>query len=302
MSKAQFRILMLLTVVSGLVGGALSDLLFRGLPARAAQTTTAPKVIEAQEFRLVDEAGNNRAALAFNVVGNPALFMYDAEGELRLQLLVSEDEGAGVALYDGTGQEHVQLIGLGIEDGQPALCLWDAAQKQRATIGLDGDEQPFLELSGVFGAEKAMVTLGFDEHGRSLLNLHDACKTGAQLSSAPGLWLLDDTGKPQVGLNTAGGHGGALSLADAGGRPRASLMVLGERGRLSLFSDKGEPRVLLAASPEGAGLTICDAEGQERAVVGSTRTVTKRTGAETEHPESTITLLKENGDVLWRAP
>ena len=78
MTKAQFRVLMLLTVISGLVGGGVSDLLLRGLPAKAAQTTAAPKVIEAQEFRLVDKEGKQRTVLGSSEEGFSGLNLWDA--------------------------------------------------------------------------------------------------------------------------------------------------------------------------------------------------------------------------------
>ena len=84
MSKRQFRILMVLTVISGLVGGGLSDWLFRGLPVRAAQSTVAPQVIEAQEFRVVDAEGNTRARLGYaKEDGMASLYLWDSAGKLR---------------------------------------------------------------------------------------------------------------------------------------------------------------------------------------------------------------------------
>ena len=84
MTRAQFRVLILLTVISGLVGGGLSDWLFRGLPARAAQSTVALQVIEAQEFRLVDAEGNMRARLGYDKQdGMAALCLWDSAGKLR---------------------------------------------------------------------------------------------------------------------------------------------------------------------------------------------------------------------------
>jgi len=320
-SKRQFRILMLLAVISGLVGGGLSDLLFRGLAARAAQTTTAAKVIEAQEFRLVDSDGEKRGALQFSdVLGEPELSLYDAAGQGRASLELMGGD-ARLSMRDAAGNDRVGLYT--DQDGASILGLWDAAGNPRVSLGcrpdgcpllnlldaagearvmIAGDERPSFHMSGLFGVERAMVTLGFDENGRSLLNLHDACKTGAQLSSAPGLWLLDDTGEPQLSLTTALGQGGALSLMGSEGMVRAGFWVLGNSGRLWLSGEKGQERVSLVESPQGARLAISDAAGRNRAVVGSATTVTKRTGAETKYPESTIRLFKENGDVLWQAP
>jgi len=236
MSKAQFRILMLLTVISGLVGGGLSDLLFRGLAARAAQATTAPKVIEAQEFRVVDGAGKPRAELGADSNGAPYLCLLDAEGKRRAMLILFQDGRPQLSLIGAEGMPSV-LLGMGLVGG-PELALCDAAGMRLVDMKVLGD-------------------------------------------------------------------GGRLWLRGANESPRVSLSGSGYCGNLWLFGgdlDGRHMRVSLGGNYDGCALTISDAEGHHRAVVGCTKTVTKRTGAETKYPESTITLFKENGDVLWQAP
>jgi len=44
-----------------------------------------PKVIEAQEFRVVDAEGNLRAALGLGKDGSPYLGLYDAAGDVLWQ-------------------------------------------------------------------------------------------------------------------------------------------------------------------------------------------------------------------------
>ncbi len=132
MTKAQFRVLMLLTVISGLVGGGLADLLFRGLAARAAQTTAAPKVIEAQEFRLVDSTGKQRAVLGLSHTGALGLWLYDAAGK---------------------GRASLGLLG----DGKPFLSLRDAANKRRVYLSLLDWGEPFLSLRDDTGQNRAVV-------------------------------------------------------------------------------------------------------------------------------------------------
>lgn len=82
MTKSQFRLLILLTVLSGLVGGMLADLLSRGLPAAMAQPASASQIIKGQGFQLVDAAGEPRADLRLCADGSPALTLADAAGKL----------------------------------------------------------------------------------------------------------------------------------------------------------------------------------------------------------------------------
>jgi len=213
MSKAQFRILMLLTVVSGLVGGGVVSWLFPGRAVFA--QGTAPKVIEAQKFRVVDGQGKHRAWFGLLTDGGPILVLADAAGKSRVELSLRNppEHGPLLALYDATGQGRAWLSLL--PDGQLDLGMSNAAGQQRAWLGLSQDGEP------------------------------------------------------------------SLALSDAAGEQRAGLGL----------SQDGSP-----------SLVLCDAWRNARAVVGCTETVVIRSGVERKHPESTITLFKENGDVLWRAP
>jgi len=127
MSKRQFRILMLLTVISGLVGGGLSDWLFRSLPASGAQTTTAPKVIEAQEFCVVDKEGNTRGKFGISEKGIVRLGLYEAAGKRTIGLVLEEHGVYGLVLFDGPENRRVDL---GVtQDGTIGFNLYDADGK-----------------------------------------------------------------------------------------------------------------------------------------------------------------------------
>lgn len=249
MSKTQFRILMLLTVVSGIVGGALSDWLFRGLPARAA----APQVIEAQEFRLVDSYGKKRAVLQFSeVLAEPELSIYDAAGQGRVSLKVMR-EGPYLDMCDAAGKSRA---GLWLDWEGPRLGRWDAAGELRTLLRLLPGGSPSLALYDAAGLQRF------------------------------GLYMLED-GAPN------------LCLYDTAGKRRTALRLLTDGSpSVVLWDDAGATGTTLSND----SLTLHGAAGKTCAVIGSTKTVNKRTGALTEYPESTVTLFKENGDVLWQAP
>jgi len=219
MSKAQFRVLMLLTVVSGLVGGALSDWLFRGLPARAA----APQVIEAQEFRLVDSDGKKQAALQFDkMLGGPELCLYDATGQERAGLSLIGGNHPYLAINDATGQQRVGLTLW--EDGGPGLGLWDAMGQLRVALGIQEDGRPGLRLKDATGQQRVGLGLGIEE-GNPVLSLWDAAgETRAQLrltpDDSPTLGLWDAAGKSRARLGLEDGRPG-MTLWDAAGNARA---------------------------------------------------------------------------------
>jgi hypothetical protein len=78
------------------------------------------KVIEAQEFRVVDENGKTRANLAI-INGEPKLSFQDKNGNLRAKLgLLAENPI--LALYDENENSHVFLS---VVNGEPRLTLED---------------------------------------------------------------------------------------------------------------------------------------------------------------------------------
>ena len=120
-----------------------------------------------------------------------------------------------------------------------------------------------------------------------------------------GLGLWDAAGRGRAGFILLPDGSPWLNLADATGNCRAQLTLAkdGCPGLSLAEAGQGKTHVLLALSEDDSPfLQLLDADGQLRTVVGYTETVDKRTGAIAEHPESALTLLKENGEVLWQAP
>lgn len=107
----------MLTIIAGCLAWlCCSDLL---LPPRAAAQSSIAKskrVLEAQEFRLVDETGSLRALLTLHpgtkakpqYEDKPGLYLYGANGTLRARLYVGDD--------------------------RPALDFRDENQKRRASL------------------------------------------------------------------------------------------------------------------------------------------------------------------------
>ena len=141
MTSRQFRILIVLTVVSGFLGGGVSNLLLRGVPA-AAQGAKVQDEVLARKFMLVDEAGKVRASLDLNTASplepelTPGLELYDAAGKWRAGLCLGEDGSPALALYDAAGK-------WGPEG-------WDA-RTPRANLGVGPDGSPGLTLNKADG-------------------------------------------------------------------------------------------------------------------------------------------------------
>ena len=119
MDKSQFRLLVVLVVVSGFVGGALVSCLRPG-QAPLAQAETNRKVVTAQEFRLVDDQGRTRATLMLTAshagiasqmgLSQPCLMLRDADERVRVRLDINAVGSPQLTLYpEKGGQAKMRL-------------------------------------------------------------------------------------------------------------------------------------------------------------------------------------------------
>ena len=76
------------SIIAGLLGGFVEHLIFPALSVYAQREVTAPKTIEAGNFRLVNPAGHLAGTLAINANGDGVITMFDANGKA---IFTSED-------------------------------------------------------------------------------------------------------------------------------------------------------------------------------------------------------------------
>ena len=141
MDGRQFRILVVLVVVSGLVGGALMSLLVRPSPAWAAGDVVSCKVL-----RILDDEGHTLAELGqdlciYDAAGNKRLRMYFDDGaKARFEIRDAENQTrasyqeAGFLLYHSDGGSRVKVLG-GSTNGQMTLYNADGAAVFKAPTG-----------------------------------------------------------------------------------------------------------------------------------------------------------------------
>lgn len=133
MMRRDTRVILGLGLAAGLVGGALFTALLAGGPVVAQESSVppsgpAPKVLSAEEFRLVDRHGQTRALLAFSEGGQPYLQFRDEFDVYRVWVGISDETGLAVRDVDGKTR-----IVLSVEpDGDPSLVLRDRQQKTRS--------------------------------------------------------------------------------------------------------------------------------------------------------------------------
>lgn len=114
------------------------DLALRSV--HAAPDAAPPKVLTAQEFRLVDKTGAMRATLQTQDDGSPGLALYDKSGKVRITLHVQADGTSLMAFRDGQGKSRVELEQ--DTDGTGGLTLTNGKGTGGAALVIAPDGNP----------------------------------------------------------------------------------------------------------------------------------------------------------------
>jgi hypothetical protein len=108
MNKKQYALLVLLTILSGLAGGAVTSLILYGQPAFAQKTEEAEKIVEANGLRLLDKDGKLRGLLSLDSDGNPSFFLYDKSENGGIVMGI-DPNGSSVRVLDENGNHRAVL-------------------------------------------------------------------------------------------------------------------------------------------------------------------------------------------------
>jgi len=146
-----------------------------------AHAASTPAIVEAREFRMVDDFGETRASLYMDAMGNPVLSLtgrlgsraslyMDTMGRPTLSLdsvrgrilLIVDQLGPALLCYDWLRQLRAGLR-VGIREGYkyPALYLYDAAERSYTRLGM-GEYGPILEFIDEDGMARAGLGIGKD--------------------------------------------------------------------------------------------------------------------------------------------
>lgn len=193
-----------MALASGVAGAMVVG---SGLPGRLWPTATAEaatrhhaRVIEAEEFVLVDRLGVKRADLEM-VRGEPVLEFYGPTGNtVRASIGVDLKGTARARFFSSTGIPQAAIGVTG--EGRSGLALLDRLQHLRATFDVAIGGEPTLRL--------------YDEKGPRLgLDITEA--------GSPGFAMLDPEGKTRAALVLSNDSNPALTLYGADGKPTSTL-------------------------------------------------------------------------------
>ena len=144
-----------LVFVGGLIGGALTNGMYRSRMVVAAPTATSTstktdtpalphRIVTASEFVVLDAAGKARARIDVNGDGQANFAMYDRDNNPRAQILVDNQGMPSVRLYDIANKLRLSLEVS--TDGIPTVRLMDNGNHARALLGVDAEGEAGLNF------------------------------------------------------------------------------------------------------------------------------------------------------------
>jgi hypothetical protein len=209
-------------LVAGFIGGRLAP--YPSLTLTPGPPPASAALLQAQTFKLVDQAGHERGVWGIDADGATRLALFGPEAALPLvNLAVSPRGGATLQLSDSRSTRAVVLktepggsrgvslysgdkIRLKLEvqkNGEPAVNLYDKGSRLIA-LGLTHQGDPYLTFYGE--GQKAALEITSKKNGDRSLD------------------LMGKNGMPRVVLGLKNDKKAALGLFDRQGKTRVALL------------------------------------------------------------------------------
>jgi len=127
MTKRQYGMLVMIALVAGLIGGIGASWVLTSRLVFAQSEPQPSKVLQAERFEVVDQAGKIRGALAMAANGALGLTLLDQAGKTRVILGMMSDGTPNLALLDRAGKTRT-LLGT-MPNGTTVLAFLDKNRK-----------------------------------------------------------------------------------------------------------------------------------------------------------------------------
>ena len=165
MKKRHYLLLVALTVIAGLAGGAISSQVFTARKAVAQLTQDHERVITAEQFQLVDKEGNMRVVIGMSPKRGPVLGFTDENGQTRIFLGLTSVDGETWPILKLRDADEDMRISISGGNGNPRISVLDKYGNSRAVLGCAALKAASTEL--VETKPESSISL-FNEDGKMI--------------------------------------------------------------------------------------------------------------------------------------
>ena len=185
------------------------------------------KIVKAESFIVIDQAGNKRAMLG-SIQERVSLKIYDKHQNPRAALEVGEERQVRLTLMDSEGRDRAEL---GVDDEKGVvLSIYDKNGKAGATLETQGPSDTRLSFKDENGVHRA----GF----------------GMQSGGNVGLYLGDSHGHDRARLKVSENDMPWLEIVGKGGMRRMIMGLEEENPMISFTDDKEQPSISIIVDRE----------------------------------------------------
>ena len=143
MERNQCSLTVVVALVAGLVGGVVSSQFSMGFPVLAEEKAKAQKIVEAEEFRVVDPHGKVLGGLRVTPGGEAELALFSAAGAHGVVLTPEDEGGTWLFMLDKNGKKRARF-GLALSE-LPTIELFDRGGRKRlAVFAISASDKPYL--------------------------------------------------------------------------------------------------------------------------------------------------------------
>ncbi len=221
----QQRVILLSGIISAVIGLVAGFIGGRLAPQPPLASTPAPTaLVQAEAFKLVDQAGRTRGVLGIDADGATRLALFGPDAALpRVNLSASPKGGATLQLSDSRSSRAVVLK---TEPGGSRDVSLYSADKIRLKLEVQRNGDPAVNL---YEKGNRLISLGLTNQGDPHLTFYGEGRMAALevISKKNGdrsLNLMGKNGTPRVVLGLKNDKKAALGLFDRQGKTRVALM------------------------------------------------------------------------------
>lgn len=221
----QHRIILLSGVISAVIGLVAGFIGGRLAPHPALTPTPAPAaLVQAQAFKLVDQAGHERGVWGIDADGATRLALFGPDAALPLvDLAVSRRGGATLQLSDSRSP---QAMVFKTEPGGSRNVSLYSADKIRLKLEVQKNGDPAVNL---YDKGNRLISLGLTSQGDAHLTFYGegqkaALEVISRKNGDRSLDLMGKNGTPRVVLGLKNDKKAALGLFDYQGKTRVAIL------------------------------------------------------------------------------